>query len=95
MTPLHEHYSLEHLHHVVDEMRRLGPPKIRAFWDEETGAWFTFEGTHRLRAALALGLAPVMVPSPWTRGEEALRRARFASTRRGHVFLEVRVEDTP
>lgn len=92
VTPPHERYSLIHLLGVIHEMRRRGAPRIRAYFDKESGAWFTFEGTHRLRAALALGVAPIMVPAPWPRSEEALRRARFAAIERGHAFACVDVE---
>jgi hypothetical protein len=92
VVPLHAHYSRAHLVHVTDEMRRRGAPVIRAYRDDETGAWLTFEGTHRLRAALSLGVAPVMRPSPWPRSAEALRRARFAAVERGHLFPAVEVQ---
>lgn len=91
VVPLHAHYSPAHLGHVADEMRRLGAPRLRAYLDEATGAWLTFEGTHRLRAALQLGVAPIMVPTPWPRSREALRRARFAAIERGHLFARVEV----
>lgn len=91
VTPLHEHFSPPHLEHVVSEMRRLGPPMIRAFLDIETGAWLAQEGTHRLRAALRLGIAPIMAPVRWTRGANALERARFAAIQRGHIFNRVEV----
>lgn len=91
VTPLHAHYSPAHLADVTDRMRDLGPPRIRAYLDLDTGAWFALEGTHRLRAAFSLGLAPVMVPVRWSRGRVALERARFAAVERGHVFARVEV----
>lgn len=91
VCPLHEHYDPEHLEHVVSEMTRRGPPRIRASLDPVTGAWFAAEGTHRLRAAKRLGLAPVMVPVPWRRGRKALEAARHAAAIRGHVFPTVSV----
>jgi hypothetical protein len=91
VTPLHAHYSPARLERVLDEMRRRGAPWIRAHFDEPSGAWFTFEGTHRLRAALALGLAPVLVPLRWPRSQPALARARFAARTRGHAFPRVDV----
>lgn len=91
VTPLHEHFSPPHLEHVVSEMRRLGAPRIRAYLDVETGAWLAQEGTHRLRAALRLGIAPVMVHVRWPRSREALERARFAAIERGHVFDRIEV----
>lgn len=86
VTPLHAHFSPSRLVNVIEAMRTLGPPTIRGYFDEVSGAWFASEGTHRLRAAMFLGLVPVMVSVPWRRGAEALRRARFAIQRRGHVF---------
>ncbi len=38
---------------VIDQMTRLGSPKIRAWWDGEK--WIALEGSHRLAAAKALG----------------------------------------
>lgn len=90
VTPLHAHYSPAHLQHVVREMRRRGPPHIRAYLDAETGTWFALEGTHRLRAAKHLSLVPVMLAVPWPRTRKALIRARHAAETRGHVFPHVR-----
>lgn len=91
VTPLHAYYSPAHLDVVVDKMRRLGPPRIRASFDLVSGSWFALEGTHRLRAALALGLAPVLVRTRWPRGCAALERARYAAIIRGHTFERVEV----
>lgn len=95
VTPLHEHYSSAHLNHVIEQMRRLGPPKIRAYFDPVSGAWMAQEGTHRLRAAKRLGIPPVMVPVRWPRSRKALRRARFAASLRGHAFELVNVAPIP
>ena len=92
VVPPHAHFSPAHLAHVIAEMVRRGPPRIRAYLDE-TGAWFTREGTHRLRAAMALELAPILVPVPWWREASALRQARFAAVLRGHAFPIVTVEE--
>ena len=94
VTPPHHHYSRRHLAAVVEAMLQLGPPRIRAFFDPATGAWFAREGTHRLRAARLLGVAPVLIPIPWWRSRAALVRARFAACLRGHEFPAVRVERT-
>lgn len=51
--------------------------------------WHAREGTHRLRAALALGLAPVLVPVQWRRTAAALARARIAAVRHAHTFERV------
>lgn len=47
-----------HLSLVCDQMRTLGPPTIKAVWVEVLGAWVALEGSHRLAAALSLGLTP-------------------------------------
>lgn len=89
VVPLHHYYREAHLEHVIAEMRRRGSPVLRAHFDD--GVWYAREGTHRLRAALALGVAPVLVAVPWHRTREAMRRARFAAASRGHVFPRVEV----
>lgn len=91
VTPLHEHFDPVHLDHVTGEMRRLGPPRLRGHFDALSGAWFMREGTHRLRAAKALGITPILVPIPWWRNTKALERARYAARRRGHIFEVVEV----
>lgn len=89
VTPLHWYYRPSHLEHVIGEMRRRGAPRLRAHFDGEV--WYAREGTHRLRACLALGIAPVLVPVPWHRSQAALQRARFAAIRDGHLFDRVEV----
>jgi hypothetical protein len=89
VTPLHEHFSPTRLAHVLAEMVRRGPPRIRAYLDVATGSWFALEGTHRLRAARALGLAPILISSSWPRRKSALEQARFAALTRGHEFEAV------
>jgi hypothetical protein len=91
VTPLHAHYSPAHLDYVIEQMRRLGPPKIRAYFDAVSGAWMAREGTPRLRAAKLLDLPPVMVPVRWPHSHKALDRARFAALLRGHAFERVDV----
>lgn len=91
VTPLHHYYRTAHLEHVIGEMRRRGAPVIRAHWDEAIGAWLAREGTHRLRAALALGIAPTIAPIPWWRSGAALRSARYAACARAHEFADVNV----
>lgn len=91
VAPLHRYYSPPHLMEVVRAMRTLGPPRLRAFLDEHTGAWLAAEGTHRLRAARLLGVAPVLVPIRWWRTRAALARARFAAIEYGHAFPRVEV----
>lgn len=55
---VHDHYDEEHLAKVIDEMKILGAPKIKAVWMECYGHWAALEGCHRIRAAKALGLIP-------------------------------------
>jgi len=58
---LHNHYSPEHLEEVKAEMIKRGAPRIRAIWSEINGEWMAVEGCHRIRAAHALGLTPIIV----------------------------------
>jgi len=89
VNPLHAHFRPDHLEHVVAEMRVRGAPVLRAHFDGEV--WHAREGTHRLRAALRLGLAPILVPVPWRKTRGALERARLAAALHGHVFPVVEV----
>lgn len=86
VNPLHWYHREAHLAEVVEEMRRRGPPRIRAYWDDVAGIWHAQEGTHRLRAAKQLGLVPTMIPVPWPRTRAALNRARHAARRHAHRF---------
>ena len=56
---VHAHYSAAHLDAVAAQMRQLGPPTIRAV-DLGEGQYAALEGCHRLRAALELGLTPIL-----------------------------------
>lgn len=63
----HNHFDADHLKAVIDEMRVLGAPTIKAvnttgMW----GAWVALEGCHRIRAAAALGLTPVIEEIEWS-----------------------------
>lgn len=89
VCPLHWYYSAAHLVEVQEEMRRRGPPSLRGFLDEEAGAFYLREGTHRIRAALALGLSPTLIRVPWWRSRGSLVSARFAAQRRGLLFEAV------
>lgn len=89
VTPLHHYFRPAHLEHVVGEMLRRGAPVLRAYFDEGTGIWFAREGTHRLRAAKRLGLAPILIPTPWPKSRRSLERARFTAGITGHVFDRV------
>ena len=57
---VHKHYDPVHLAAVIEQMRTLGAPVIRAV---DMGGYFAaLEGCHRLRAAARLGLTPVIEP---------------------------------
>lgn len=86
VNPLHHYYRPDHLEHVVSEMVRRGPPILRAHFDGEV--WHAQEGTHRLRAAMILGLIPILVQVPWGRTRKALACAR-ARAGTGHWFDRV------
>jgi hypothetical protein len=89
VNPLHDYYRPAHLEHVIGEMRKRGAPVIRAHFDGEV--WHAREGTHRLRACKALGIAPVLVPVRWKRSRDSLARARVAASRFAHAFERVEV----
>jgi hypothetical protein len=57
---LHRHYNEDHLASVTEQMQTLGAPTIKAVWMETWQMWVAMEGCHRLRAANALGLTPVI-----------------------------------
>lgn len=58
---LHKNFSPSHLETVKAEMGDLGAPQIKCIWSDAYGVWLATEGCHRLRAAKALGLSPVIV----------------------------------
>ena len=62
----HAHYDFPHLAKVTDEMRSLGAPVVKAVWMEVYDAWVALEGSHRIRAALALGLVPQIEEIEWS-----------------------------
>ena len=57
----HNHYNEAHLEEVKSIMLVKGAPKIRAIWSEAYGLWMAIEGCHRLRAAEALGIRPIII----------------------------------
>ena len=59
---LHDHYDKQHLSDVIDQMRVLGAPTIKAIWMDCYDMWAALEGCHRIRAAKALGIDPIVVP---------------------------------
>ena len=56
----HNHYDPDHLTMVEDQMKTLGAPEIVGIWMECWDCWVAVEGCHRLRAAAALGITPIM-----------------------------------
>ena len=61
ITLLHNHYNEMHLEKVMEEMQTLGAPEIRCIWAEQYGMWMAIEGCHRLLAAEALGIRPIVI----------------------------------
>jgi hypothetical protein len=54
----HRHYDVDHLAAVIETMRALGAPRIKAV---NCGEYYVaLEGSHRIRAAQALGLTPLI-----------------------------------
>src|SRR5690554_4562897 len=62
----HDHFDAAHLETVKAEMETLGAPTIKAVWMENYGAWVALEGSHRIRAAAALGLVPEIDEVEWS-----------------------------
>lgn len=58
---VHSYFDEAHLETVKAEMQAMGAPEIKCIWSEVYGLWLAVEGCHRLRAAKALGLCPVVV----------------------------------
>ncbi|MDH1234504.1 MULTISPECIES: hypothetical protein [Stutzerimonas stutzeri subgroup] len=56
----HDHFDADKLDAVKAEMTFLGAPVIKAVWMECFGHWAALEGCHRIRAAVELGLTPVI-----------------------------------
>lgn len=92
VCPLHWYFRPSHVDDVAAEMARRGPPRLHGFFDRHSGAFLLREGTHRIRAAHRLGLAPVLVSIPWWRAKGRLSSARIAAERRGLSFPEVVLE---
>lgn len=55
---IHKEYSQDYLLKVIEKMKELGVPMIRAFYDEFEDVYIAVEGCHRIRAAKALGIEP-------------------------------------
>lgn len=54
-----------HAEEVIESMRTLGAPVIRAVRAECYGGWVAIEGSHRLYAAQQLGLTPEIEEIPY------------------------------
>lgn len=89
VCPLHWYFRADHVAEVAAEMAHRGPPRLRGYLDLEAGVFLLREGTHRIRAAHRLGLAPVLVPICWWRAQNRLRSARIAAATRGLTFDRV------
>lgn len=57
----HNDYDKEHLKKIIEKMKILGSPKIKAIWIEAYECWAALEGCHRIRAAKKLGLTPEII----------------------------------
>lgn len=93
VCPLHWYFYAAHLAEVEAEMVRRGPPRLRGYLDEVSGAFLLREGTHRIRVAQRLGVVPVLVPIPWWRARGRLVSARVAAATRGLLFAEVVLDE--
>ena len=62
IIPPHDHFDASHLEWIKSKMLVLGVPSIKAVWVEAYNAWVALEGCHRLHAAKALGLVPIIEP---------------------------------
>jgi len=49
-----------HLNDVIEQMRTMGAPVIRCFYNDGEGVYMAAEGCHRIEAAHRLGLTPVL-----------------------------------
>jgi len=56
----HKHYDEKHLEEVIENMKKMGAPVIRGQFDANE-IFNAFEGCHRVRAAKALGIEPILV----------------------------------
>ena len=67
----HEDFDINHLQEVIEEMKTLGAPVIKAVWVECQNMWYALEGCHRIRAAKELGLSPVIDEIDYEDGRNA------------------------
>jgi hypothetical protein len=54
---LHDHFDYDYLIEIIKKIEKLGPPRIRVF-HIENDLYQAIEGSHRLRAAAAMGITP-------------------------------------
>lgn len=89
----HKHYDEKHLAEVIDQMQRLGAPRVCGMVDHN-GIFNAFEGCHRVRAAKILGIDPICEEAT---DEDIARIAADAWENNGDVItretLEERVGD--
>lgn len=62
----HDHYDADHLAAVKAEMQVRGAPVIKAVSLDGDALYAALEGAHRIRAAHALGLTPVIDVIEWS-----------------------------
>lgn len=93
VCPLHLYFRTAHLDAVVATMRERGRPTLRGH--VFAGVVLLAEGTHRIRAALQLGLVPCIRDVPWWRSPQALTNAGFAAVQRGLWFDELELVCDP
>ena len=56
---LHDHFDVDHLESVKNEMKKFGAPTIKVLDLDFDDMYQALEGSHRLRAAEILGVTPI------------------------------------
>lgn len=54
---MHNHYDKSHLMSVIEKMRTMGTPTIKAY-KADSNYYIAIEGCHRIRACKELGIVP-------------------------------------
>jgi hypothetical protein len=57
----HKHYDKTHLAEVIEQMKIMGAPKIKAVYMPCWDMYAALEGCHRIRAAKEMGLIPEII----------------------------------
>jgi len=57
---LHNHFDEDYLEEIIEEMKIIGPPIIRAYDLEFEDFYQAVEGCHRLRVCEKIGVTPVI-----------------------------------